>query len=240
MVAGVAIVAVGLIPMLFLREREGAERRPVREAYGKSFVGFKSWRHVGKLIAPQAIISLGGGLVMPFIPLYLKGSLHASLGQIGLILGLSSIVTAFGAFGTPVIARKFGLGTGVSMLQGLAVPFLAIVSLAHSLPLAVGALWVRGTLMNMAGPLFNQLSMEGLDEHEKPTVGGWLFCALNLTWLVGSLVGGKLMETSYVAPYIGAVVLYATGAGLTYLLWGGKGKAAEEPEGSLEALPEAA
>jgi MFS family permease len=222
-VIGSVFVGAGILPMLSLKE-DGHEKTRVVKAYKDSFAGLKQWRHLSKLIGPQAAIALGGGMVLPFVPLYLKTSLGASIGQIGAILAFSSVVTAIGAFGTPIIARKLGLPTGVALMQGLSVPFLAVVSLATSLPLAIGALWVRGALMSMAGPLYNQLSMEGLTDKQKPVVAGWMFFALNMMWLVGNVVGGRLMEISYALPYVVAVVLYSTGASLTYYFWRSHGK----------------
>lgn len=217
-VAGALLVALGALPMFGMRETT-RERSTVSEAYRTSFSALKNWRRLSRLVVPQSAIALGGGMVIPFVPLYLKHSLGASIGQIGAVLGLSSLVTAFGVFGTPLVTRKIGLARGTALMQGLSVPFLAAVSLATTLPVAVGALWVRGALMNMAGPMYNQLSMEGVEDREKPVVAGWMFFGLNMMWLLGNLIGGRLMESSYVLPYVFAVVLYATGASLTYFFW---------------------
>lgn len=218
-VVGSVLVGIGILPLLGLKDRRKNERVKVKHAYVSSVREFTSWNKVFRLIGPQAAISLGGGMVIPFVPLYLKSHLGASIGEVGAILGFSSLVTAVGAFGTPVIARKFGLGKGVALMQGLSVPFLAAVALSNSLPIAIAALWVRGTFMNMAGPMYNQMSMEGLPEHEKPLVAGWMFFGLNVMWLLGNVLGGRLMEFSYITPYMVAVALYTVGATSTYLLW---------------------
>lgn len=233
---GTLILGAGILPMLRIRERT-EDRKPVRHAYISSMRGFTKWNHVVRLVGPQMFIALGGGMVMPFIPLYLKHSLDANIAQIGMILGFSSIVTALGTFGTPVISRKLGLVRGAALMQGLSVPFLAAVPFAHTLPLAIGALWTRGALMNMAGPMFNQFSMEGLTNHEKPVVAGWMFFSLNMMWLVGNLVGGHLMQTSYALPYVFAVACYTAGASLTYIAWR-KHQPAEHPQ--TAAVAEAA
>lgn len=236
---GALVLGTGIIPMLSLKDQR--PKSSVKGAYRDSFAALRHWKHILKLILPQAAISLGGGMVMPFVPLYLKGSLHANIGEIGAILGFSSLVTALGVFGTPLVARKLGLPTGVALLQGLSVPFLAAVSLATSLPMAIGALWIRGAMMNMAGPLYNQLSMENASDKEKPIFAGWMFFGLNIMWLLGNLAGGRLMEVSYKLPYLFAVVLYATGATATYFVWRRPTARAEVHElGAEGALPEAA
>lgn len=211
------VLGTGVIPMLTLKDAR--PKTSVASAYADSFRALSRWRHILKLVGPQAAISMGGGMVIPFVPLYLKGSLHASIAQVGTILGFSSLVTALGVFGTPVIARKLGLPTGVALLQGLSVPFLAAVSLATSLPIAIASLWIRGALMNMAGPLYNQLAMEGASDRDKPILSGWMFFGLNVMWFMGNVIGGRLMEVSYHLPYVAAVCLYAFGATATYLVW---------------------
>lgn len=215
---GALVVGAGTIPMLSLKDR-AVPNASVRDAYARSFGALRSWRTITRLVLPQAAIALGGGMVIPFVPLFLKESLGANIGQIGAILGLSSVVTAAGVFGIPVVARKLGLPTGVALLQGLSVPFLAMVSLATSLPVAIGALWIRGALMNMAGPLYNQLALDGVADEDKPIISGWMFFGLNVMWFLGNVIGGRLMEADYKLPYIAAVVLYAIGAGATYLVW---------------------
>lgn len=234
------VIGTGILPMLSMRENR--DKTSVAEAYMDSFRALRSWKKILRLVGPQAAIALGGGMVIPFVPLYLSESLHANIGQVGTILGLSSMVTAFGVFGTPVIARKLGLPTGVALLQGLSVPFLAMVSLATSLPMAIGALWIRGAMMNMAGPLYNQLAMEGTPDREKPLFAGWMFFGLNMMWLAGNVIGGRLMEVSYKLPYLFAVILYATGAIATFLVWriAAAKKAKAEVGLAGTVLPEAA
>ncbi len=224
LVLGTLVVGSGILPMLGLRDkRDLADERFVaktfRDAYVDAIKHFSSWKHTAKLIGPQMFISLGGGMVIPFIPLYLKHQLGIDIGAIGIIQGLASVVLGFAAFGTPVIARKLGLVRGAALMQGLSVPFLALVPFAGSIWIAVMLLWSRGAVMNVAGPMYNQFSMEGVPDREKPVVAGFMFFALNMAWMVGSVTGGHLMTFSYTMPYTIAVFLYLAGAGLTYLTW---------------------
>lgn len=217
------IIAAGIMPMMKIRDGGMKDETFVASTFTKAYVdairGFTSWKHTAKLLGPQAFISLGGGLVIPFIPLYLSQHLHASIASIGIIQGLASVVLAFTSFGTPTIARKIGLIRGAAVMQALSVPFLALVPFAGSLMFAVALLWSRNAVMNMAGPMFNQFSMEGVPDRDKPVVAGLMFSGLNVMWMIGSTVGGRIMEQSYTAPYAIAVVCYLLGAGLTYFVW---------------------
>lgn len=222
--AGTLVVAAGILPMLGMRDKRDVEddryvAKTFKDAYVDAIKHFSSWKHTLKLIGPQMFISLGGGLVIPFIPLYLKHHLGVDIGAIGIIQGLASVVLGCTVFLTPVIARKLGLVRGVALMQALSVPFLALVPFAGSIVMAVLLLWGRGAVMNTAGPMYNQFSMENVPDRDKPVVAGFMFFALNLAWMVGSIAGGHIMTFSYTLPYTIAVFLYLTGAGLTYLVW---------------------
>lgn len=233
------IIASGILPMLDLREGAMKDETFVAKTFARNYIDafrkFTSWRHLVKLTGPQMFISLGGGLVIPFVPLYLKHYLHADIASIGIIQGLAAVVLAFATFGTPVIARKMGLVKGTALMQALSVPFLALVPFAGSLLVAVGLLWSRSALMNMAGPMFNQFSMEDVPDTDKPVVAGLMFFALNIMWMIGSLIGGSMMEVSYTAPYALAVVCYLTGAALTYAVWRHHGAPQPTTETAVEA-----
>jgi MFS family permease len=216
--AAALIIALGIGPIMSLKEVE-RPKTSVMGAYRASFLMLTSWRRLLRVVGPQASIAMAGGMVVPFVPLYLKGELGIGMGHVGLILGVASAVTALGVFGIPVVARKLGLPAGVALLQGLTVPLLAAVGFAGSLQFAIVSLFVRGALMNMAGPLYNQLALEGLPDEDKPVLSGWMFFGLNMMCFLGNKIGGHLMEVSYTLPYSIAAILYAFGAVTTVVVW---------------------
>ncbi len=199
-----------------------AHRRPSREtpwrAYSKAIRAFRSWGRLGRLLVPETLIALGAGLVMPFVALFLKHRLGASVEQVGMIQAVSAVVMGVGAFMTPAIARRFGLAGTVVLTEVLSLPFLVAIPMSSSLPVVAGLMWARGALMNMSWPIYNQLSMEGLPAEDKPLVAGWIRFGWSIAWLIGSSIGGRLMESSYTTPYYFTAVLYALGATATFLL----------------------
>ena len=86
------------------------------------------------------------------------------------------------------------------------------------LPLVAVLFWVRGMLMNMSWPVYNQLAVEGIPSRDKPLVVGWMSVSWSLAWLGGSIIGGRLATTSYTAGYFVTAGLYAVGAILSWLL----------------------
>jgi MFS family permease len=213
------LLAAGAIPGLLIRE----DLHPARHAmaaYRRTVASFSSWGHLLRLAVPQMVIAVGAGLIMPFVSLFLKHQLGATIGEVGLIQGVSQIVMGVAALGAPWLGRRFGLIKGTVITELLSLPLLASIPSIGWLPGAAGVLWVRAALMNMSWPLLNQYSMEGVPGPEKPLVAGGLGFAWAAGWLAGSVAGGRLMAVSYTWPYYVTVGFYAAGATLTWFLLG--------------------
>lgn len=218
-VLAAATFGAAALPALAVTE----DLHPAKHAlalYRKTVASFSSWGHLLRLAVPQAVIAVGAGLIMPFVSLFLKHQLGATIGEVGAIQGVSSIVMGVAALGAPWLGRRFGLIKGTVITELLSLPLLASIPSIGWLPGAAAVLWVRGALMNMSWPLLNQYSMEGVPGPEKPLVSGGLGFAWASGWLIGSVVGGQLMQLSYTLPYYVTVGFYAAGAALTYFLLG--------------------
>lgn len=193
-------------------------RSPLIRGWSSSLRGFRSWGRVGRLLVPEMLISFGAALVIPFMALFLKHRLGATVSEVGAIQAVSAVAMAIAALATPRLARRFGLAGTVVITELASLPFLIAIPLSMSLPTVAVLFWVRGMLMNMSWPVYNQLSMEGLPSHDKPLVAGWVRFGWSLAWLGGSTIGGRLMESSYTTPYFYAAGLYLAGAAATFVL----------------------
>jgi MFS family permease len=228
-VAGVLFL-LSAIPLLLMREALAHPRHAFRH-YLDTVRGFRSWGHVARLLVPQVLISLGAGLIIPFLSLYLKRQLGASIGQIGFIQGVSQLSMGFAALGAPLLARRFGFVRATALAEAASLPFLAVIPFLTSLPVAAVVFWFRGAFMNMSWPTWNQYTMEHVPGRERAIVAGTVSFGYSASWLVGSAIGGRLMAYSYTVPYAIATVLYALGALLTWVML----RKHEEPPAWLEA-----
>ena len=217
------IVLAGLIMMSSSVFAAGIKERPHSGQRGFSgwmttLRGFSSWGRVARLLVPEMLISLGAGLVMPFVALFLKHRLGATVTEVGVIQAVSSVATAIAALATPRLAKRIGLAGTVVLTELASLPFLLSIPFAQSLPVAAILFWLRSMLMNMSWPIYNQLSMAGLPAADKPLVAGWVRFGWSIAWLAGSSIGGRLMEQSYTTPYFYTAALYASGAVATFVL----------------------
>jgi len=214
--AGVLLLASS-IPVLGVTQAPRARQNPWR-LYVSAVSGFRSWGRLARLVVPEAMISLGAGLVIPFVPLFLKVHLGASVAQIGLIQGASSLFMAAATLSTPLLARRFGLVGTIVITELASLPFLLVIPLAGALPAVAVSMWARGALMNMSWPVYNQLAVEGVPSRDKPLVVGWMSVAWSLAWLGGSAIGGRLAAGSYTTGYFITAALYGMGAIMSWTL----------------------
>jgi len=217
------IVLAGLIMMASAVFAAGIKELPHRGARGitgwiTTLRGFSSWGRVARLLVPEMLISLGAGLVIPFVALFLKHRLGATVTEVGVVQAVSSVAMAVAALATPRLAKRIGLAGTIVLTELVSLPFLLSIPFAQSLPVAAVLFWVRGMLMNMSWPIYNQLSMAGLPAVDKPLVAGWVRFGWSIAWLAGSSIGGRLMEQSYTTPYFYTAALYGAGAVATYVL----------------------
>jgi len=232
-VAGLLLLGSS-IPVLGVTEVPRARKNAWR-LYVDTIQGFRSWSRLARLAVPEALISFGAGLIIPFVPLFLKAHLGASVAQIGLITGAAGLIMAIATLSTPLLASRFGLVGTVVITELASLPFLVVIPLAGSLPAVALAMWARGALMNMSWPVYNQLGVEGVPSSDKPLVVGWMSVAWSLAWLGGSAVGGRLAATSYTAGYFVTVAVYALGAILSWVLLSGITLSTETSAVSLAA-----
>lgn len=217
------IVLAGLMMMASAVFASGIKERAASGVRGlagwlATLRGFSSWGRVTRLLVPEMLISLGAGLVMPFVALFLRHRLGASVMEIGIIQAVSSVAMAAAALATPRLAKRIGLAGTIVLTELASLPFLLAIPFTQSLPVAAVLFWVRGMLMNMSWPIYNQLSMAGLPAADKPLVAGWVRFGWSIAWLAGSSIGGRLMAQSYTVPYFYTAAFYAAGAVATFVL----------------------
>jgi predicted MFS family arabinose efflux permease len=227
------VMLVSAAPVIGIRENRRRGGRAWRR-YAATVRSFRSWRRLLGMAVPQGIISFGAGLVMPFVPLFLRTHAGASVAAIGVIQGAASVVMAIATLATPLLVRRFGPIGAIVITQVASLPFMLTIPLARSLAVIAVAMWVRAALMNMAWPVFNQVAVDGVPSQDKPLMLGWINVAWSVSWFAGSVAGGRLAAVSLTVGYYFTAALYLLGALATWALLRGTqlGTAAHDAAGS--------
>lgn len=170
-----------------------------------------------KLAFPLFLVGTGAGLIIPFLNLYFKTLFSQSAHEIGIYFAWLQIFMLAGILLGPVLAKKLGMIRSIVYTELASIPFMLILAFTSQLPLAVGAFFMRGALMNMAQPLSTNFSMEAVEEKEHPLVNSLIALAWTLSWVFSAGLGGKLIELySFAPPLIIAAGLYVFSSALYY------------------------
>lgn len=183
------------------------------------------------------LLGLGAGLVIPFMNLYFRNRFDCSSAQIGVFFSVAQVFTAFASLLGPAVARRFGkLRTAVGS-ELMSLPFLVTLGAEGVLGVAVGAFWIRATLMQAAAPLLQNFVMEALPGALRSRASSLNNLVWNVGWAFSSSVAGLVIQRlGYAMPFYVTAVLYATAAISFYLAFRGmKEGSAEEVRVSEEA-----
>ncbi|AEB12850.1 major facilitator superfamily MFS_1 [Marinithermus hydrothermalis DSM 14884] len=210
-----ALFALTLLPLWGLRPEGRGDRRVGRVRHAALWA---------RLLLPILVISLGAGLIMPFLNLYLSEKFNLAYATVGALFAFSSLATMAAMLIQPRLAARFGKLGAIVISQAASLPFILVLAYVPYLPLVALAMFVRGALMNAATPVYTALAMDLLPEEERAAfmlVEGALWQA---GWAVGSAVSGRIQEALGLAAFdylfAGMLLLYALATLLFPLLLG--------------------
>ena len=164
------------------------------------------------------LIGVGAGLVIPFMNLYFATRFHSTSGQIGFFFSIAQICTAIAALLGPLAARRFGKLRAATGSELLSLPFLVTLGAENRLSVAVGAFWIRASLMQASTPLLQTFIMEALP----PALRARSTSLANLVWNAGwavsaTLAGVAIQKFGYAVPFYITAGLYFCAASSFYL-----------------------
>jgi MFS family permease len=181
------------------------------------------WGFIGKYATTVTTVGMGAGVIVMFFNLFFKYQFSASSELIGIIFGINTIVLSFGNFLAPALSDRIGKVKTVVFTEALSIPFLLMIGLAESLPLAVTGYVARTALMNMAGPVSNALFMEGLTKEERATAVGVVRTGDSLVRGIAANIGGWFLAMGmYQTPYFVVAGLYVLSIIMFYLFFRNK------------------
>lgn len=204
------IGVIGCVFIIFIEETKAPVTGENNIFYKKAFSVIKQ-RHPRNFLIYNFIIGFGAGLVVPYFNVYLKYKVNATTDQIGLILALAMGAMGIGGLITPYMAIKFGKVKTIIICQVISIPFLMLIALPPSLIVVSFALFMRNALMNMAGPIVGNLSMEIIKEGERSIFASINNISGNLSRAVSAVVAGFIMKNfsnGYEIPYFITAILY--------------------------------
>ena len=175
-----------------------------------------------KLLVVNFLIGSGAGLIIPFLNLYFKDRFNMAPDAIGWAFFAVTAAMFTGSIVGPIFTKRFGLVRTILFSQLISMPFMLVLSYSYYLPFVLVAFVIRGGLMNMGIPIFNNLGMEISEERERGLVNAILMLSWTSSWMVSTAVGGWMIETyGYSFTINVTIVLYLLSTAVFYGIFRG-------------------
>ena len=217
LVAGTALAATGLAPLVLMGPAKGSKPPPDPHAAREAADAAERRRvrmDVWVFVLIGGLMAVGAGMVVPFYNVFLT-TLGASAEQIGLVFALAGLGAATVGLLAPAVSRRWGALAGVTAVRLAGLPLYAMLLVIPSLWVAVLAHIVRQTTISMAWPIDSTFIAEVLPPKARASVYGLRSAAWNLTWAGASFAGGEIIvRRGYGIPFALLVVTTVLSMGL--------------------------
>ena len=207
-------------PLLRIDEREIHDSK-TREQKSSILSALKK-PLVWKLFLPNLILGFGAAILIPYMNVFFTEKFLLSSAALGVLFAISSLLTAIGSILGPALAQWMRSKIkAVVTVQGASLGFLVLIGFSPVSWVAELAYLVRGTLMNMASPLYSAFSMEVSEPQDQGAVSSMLNISWQAGWAVGPILSGFIQQDYGFAPlFIATVILYTISTILVWLFFG--------------------
>jgi MFS family permease len=158
------------------------------------------------LLWAGTIVNRLGGLVIPFLALYLTGPRGLPVGQAALIVSLFG----GGSFAASLVGGELADRLGrrpVMLLSFLVAPAAMLVAgLARSVPVIAVATLILGFFTDLYRPAVSAAITDIVPSADRPRAFGYLYWAINVGAAIAPVAAGFLARTNYMLLFVGDAV----------------------------------
>ncbi|WP_243186927.1 MFS transporter [Clostridium muellerianum] len=201
---------IGCIFAFLLKENNSVVYKNTGNFY-KDSLNILKQKKPSKFLIYNFIIGFGAGLVVPYFNVYLKYKVNITTEQIGIIMSLSMAAMGIGGLITPIMARRYGKVKTIITCQIVSIPFLMLIAMPPSIIIVSLALFIRNALMNMTGPIVNNMAMELVQGNERSIFASMNNISNNLSMALSAVIAGIIMNhlaNGYEIPYFITAIMY--------------------------------
>lgn len=178
------------------------------------------WGLIFQAVVPTFIIALGAGFTIPFINLFFENVHGMKAGPFSLMNSVAFALVAVGGFIIPEIKRKFGYRVAITLVQAFAILALFVMGTTEwynltpfGIFVAVIMFIVRQPLMNMAGPMTSELTLNYVGERNREMISALNAAIWSGCWFASAKIFSILREANiaYSNIIFITVILYIIG-----------------------------
>jgi hypothetical protein len=217
---------LGLLGIYYVRQLPNEENLGTRIPITSVHSDY-DWHLILKAVVPTFIIALGAGFTIPVINLFFHDVHGMEAPAFSLMNSITFTLVAVSALAIPEIKRKFGYQVAITLMQSLAVVLLFVMATTEwynhttlGLIVAVLTFTFRQPLMNMAGPMTSELTMNYVGERNREMISAINASIWSGCWFFSAKVFSVLREAgvAYSNIIFITVALYVVGVAWYYWL----------------------
>lgn len=205
------LLSIGLLNLVTDTKPSSSSSRP--------FLPKRSLKIIGKFSVTNAIDNMAVGITMSLFSLWLNLRFDIGLEVVGLVFTFSQIFETFAYLAAPLIASKFGTVNGIVLIRAVGAALIALLAVAPTPLLAALIYAARNFFQRMSHPLRQSFMMGILNPEERASVASFASLPRVATGSLAPMVGGYLIEISYVLPPITSAAIFALGDVVYYLFF---------------------
>ncbi len=159
------------------------------------------WALIFQAAIPTFIIAFGAGFTIPFINLFFKNVHGMEAGHFSLMNSIAFGLVVVTAFLIPEIKRRHGYQVAITLIQCFAILALFIMGTTEwykempiAVVIAVVAFIVRQPLMNMAGPMTSELTLNYVGEKNREMISAINAAIWSGCWFASAKIFSILRE----------------------------------------------
>lgn len=183
------------------------------------------WGLIVQAVVPTFIIALGAGFTIPFINLFFESVHGMKAGPFSLMNSAAFFLVTLGGFIIPEIKRRFGYRVAITLVQVFAIVALFVMGTTewfnhtpYGIVVAVMMFVIRQPLMNMAGPMTSELTLNYVGERNREMISALNAATWSGCWFASAKIFSILREAdiAYSNIIFITVVLYIIGVAWYY------------------------
>lgn len=214
---------VGLLGIYFIRKLPDEEKLGTRIPISNITSDY-DWGLIAKAVVPSFLIALGAGFTIPVINLFFHDVHGMEAPAFSLMNSVAFSLVVISALAIPEIKRRFGYQVAITLMQSVAIALLFLMATTEwyndiwvGAVVAMVTFTLRQPLMNMAGPMTSELTMNYVGERNREMMSAINASIWSGCWFISAKIFSVLREAhvSYsniifitVALYIIGVVWY--------------------------------
>ena len=173
-----------------------------------------------RALIPTLIIAVGAGFTIPFISLFFVNVHKMTTSGFNAVNLVASLFVAFSALMVPHIKRSIGYKLAIPATQSFAIIALVLMATTQfyaelnvAVYIAIGCFLLRQPLMNMAGPMTTEVTMNYVGKRNREIVSALSAAIWSGSWFFSGMIFGELRDrkVDYVNIFMITAGLYTIG-----------------------------